>query len=53
MKRMTEGERSAWVAALARRIRRLARAVGRRGPARARPDPPGRQPPAGPAEGGR
>ena len=50
MTRMTEGEQSAWIAALARRLRRLARAACRRRPAHAGPVPPGREPPAGPAK---
>ena len=47
---MTEEERRLLAEALARRIRRLARAACRRRPAHAGPVPPGREPPAGPAK---
>ena len=53
MTRMTEGERSAWIAALARRLRRLVRAVCRSDAAQAGPGPPRREPPDRPAKGGR
>jgi hypothetical protein len=53
MTTMTEGEREAWIAALTRRLRRLARGARSRGPALAAPDAAGREPPAGPARGAR